>query len=130
MEITVSEFRKDVKKYFDLSLAGEVVCIDRGGIHFNLTARIPKLDDFSSEHASGLKWPNPNTQATEKQIRERPPVVEASQWRNDAEAVKALAQLPDAPTSPLKEDFAVCKNGHPIPPGRNRCLGKGCKYSK
>jgi hypothetical protein len=22
-----------------------------------------------------------------------------------------------------------CKNGHPIPEGRDRCLGKGCKYS-
>ena len=21
-----------------------------------------------------------------------------------------------------------CKNGHPIPDGRDRCLGKGCKY--
>lgn len=22
-----------------------------------------------------------------------------------------------------------CKNGHPIPEGRTKCLGKGCKYS-
>jgi hypothetical protein len=22
-----------------------------------------------------------------------------------------------------------CKEGHPIPPGRDRCMGKGCKYS-
>jgi len=23
----------------------------------------------------------------------------------------------------------VCKNGHPIPEGRDKCLGKGCKYA-
>lgn len=23
----------------------------------------------------------------------------------------------------------TCKNGHPIPDGRDRCLGKGCKYA-
>lgn len=22
-----------------------------------------------------------------------------------------------------------CKNGHPIPEGRDKCLGKGCKYA-
>lgn len=22
-----------------------------------------------------------------------------------------------------------CKDGHPIPEGRSRCMGKGCKYS-
>jgi len=24
---------------------------------------------------------------------------------------------------------SFCKNGHPIPEGRSKCLGKGCKYS-
>lgn len=23
----------------------------------------------------------------------------------------------------------LCKNGHPIPDGRDRCMGKGCKYA-
>ena len=23
----------------------------------------------------------------------------------------------------------MCPNGHPIPEGRERCMGKGCKYS-
>lgn len=23
----------------------------------------------------------------------------------------------------------LCLNGHPIPEGRSKCLGKGCKYS-
>lgn len=41
MEITVSEFRRNTKRYFDDALRGEVVCIERGGVHYNLTARIP-----------------------------------------------------------------------------------------
>lgn len=41
MEITVSEFRKNIKDYFNQALNGEVVCIERGGIHYNLTARLP-----------------------------------------------------------------------------------------
>jgi hypothetical protein len=41
MEITISEFRKNIKKYFDSALNNEVVCIERGGVHYNLTARIP-----------------------------------------------------------------------------------------
>jgi hypothetical protein len=43
MEITISEFRKNIKDYFNAALNGEVVCIERGGIHYNLTARLPKL---------------------------------------------------------------------------------------
>lgn len=33
--------------------------------------------------------------------------------------------------SKVKERSAgTCKEGHPILPGRDKCLGKGCKYSK
>ena len=33
-------------------------------------------------------------------------------------------------TTPVKNsNFSFCKNGHPIPNGRENCLGKGCKYS-
>jgi hypothetical protein len=28
-----------------------------------------------------------------------------------------------------KSNFSFCKNGHPIPEGRDSCMGKGCKYS-
>jgi hypothetical protein len=29
----------------------------------------------------------------------------------------------------INEPTSSCKNGHFIPPGRSKCLGKGCKYS-
>lgn len=25
--------------------------------------------------------------------------------------------------------LGTCKNGHPLSPGRDKCMGKGCKYS-
>ena len=42
MEITIAEFRKNLKTYFEKALHDEVVCIDRGGVHYNLTARLPR----------------------------------------------------------------------------------------
>lgn len=28
-----------------------------------------------------------------------------------------------------RENMKFCPNGHPIPEGSSKCLGKGCKYS-
>lgn len=32
-------------------------------------------------------------------------------------------------TPVANSNLKLCKNGHPIPAGRDRCMGKGCKYS-
>lgn len=37
--------------------------------------------------------------------------------------------LGSSPSKPARNTSAYCKNGHPIPDGRDKCLGKGCKYS-
>lgn len=29
----------------------------------------------------------------------------------------------------IKNSNGICRNGHSIPQGREKCLGKGCKYS-
>jgi hypothetical protein len=50
------------------------------------------------------------------------------------------AELADTPTSQADIDSKVkmvqkekglrfCKNGHAIPKGRTKCMGKGCKYA-
>jgi hypothetical protein len=39
------------------------------------------------------------------------------------------AREPTTETTPKLDNFGFCKNGHPIPEGRIKCLGKGCKYS-
>ncbi len=41
-------------------------------------------------------------------------------------------QTPDGILGPTKltpRAVKFCKNNHPIPNGRNKCLGKGCKYA-
>lgn len=72
-EITVTEFRKNIKGYFDKALAREVVCIERGGVHYNLIARLPietnpeikkqQLNDF-------IRATKPSGPTTPEQIAE------------------------------------------------------------
>lgn len=49
------------------------------------------------------------------------------------EAINAHKSLtvPKEYRSAIPKEFIprFCKNGHPIPAGRDKCLGKGCKYS-
>lgn len=50
-----------------------------------------------------------------------------------AEGVVGTDSSNTAPIKPVvadaKSNFGFCKEGHPIPAGRDKCLGKGCKYS-
>ena len=40
--MNIAEFRKDLKKYFDLALDGEEVQIERGGLEYVLTVVPPR----------------------------------------------------------------------------------------
>jgi hypothetical protein len=40
--MNIAEFRKDLKKYFDLALDGEEVQIERGGLEYVLTVIPPR----------------------------------------------------------------------------------------
>lgn len=102
MEITVSEFRKNIKNYFDASLNGDTVCIERGGVHFNLTARLP--------------WPT----------TEKDQVIVAA---NSASPIKPKVINPTL-LNPNTERLlnGICKtHGTPLDL-RGRCMQKGCKY--
>jgi len=55
-------------------------------------------------------------------------------WQVEEEMVlpKPIVRKPAKIVKPPKivhEPTSSCKNGHFIPPGRSKCLGKGCKYS-
>jgi hypothetical protein len=41
MMISISEFRLNSKKYFDVALNGEPVWITRGGVHYKLIVELP-----------------------------------------------------------------------------------------
>jgi hypothetical protein len=50
----------------------------------------------------------------------------------EIERVVTPAPTPTPPiekTIPPELKSKLCKNGHPIPYPRDRCLGKGCKYA-
>lgn len=94
MYMKVYEFRKDLKKYFDIALT-EPVYIERGGVVF-------KLSSFGT-------------------VSNRELVIE-----NDS--VLSLNGRTQMKAETLERQ-RTCKNGHPIPEGRDRCLGKGCKYA-
>lgn len=52
--------------------------------------------------------------------------------KNITELVKTAAKAGATYIEKTKQPMikgAFCKNGHPIPEGRTRCLGKGCKYA-
>lgn len=44
----------------------------------------------------------------------------------DPDSIPTIETIPAVPKE-LEPRF--CKNGHPIPYPKDRCLGKGCKYS-
>lgn len=96
----VYEFRKDLKRAFDDALRGEEVLIERGGVSYNLTANVI---------SPVLK--------KVKQNFKKDPVETAKQWAEVQNKVEFSGKM------------QFCKEGHPIPDGRTKCLGKGCKYS-
>lgn len=46
--------------------------------------------------------------------------------KNPVEALSAVKAVGSKKVD-IEQDF--CPNGHPIPEGHSKCLGKGCKYS-
>ena len=49
-------------------------------------------------------------------------------------ATSTTTIMPDVPVvkdsvAKAKKNFEFCKNGHPIPEGKSKCMGKVCKYS-
>lgn len=113
----VHEFRTNLKKHLDDAVRGKPVVIERGGMEFIITAHpkgtsiaIGELkeeleDEFKYGDGSGK--PVKTTKISETVIRTP---------QQAAEAVKPAG-------------MRFCKEGHPMPEGRSKCLGKGCKYA-
>ena len=110
METTLTEFRQNTKKYFDLALQSPVY-VKRGGVVFELksTAALPfgRLKD-AGEPVEMVVTGLPNLLTKPKGTHKLPKGL--------------VTSIPEE----LKPKF--CKEGHSIPYPRDRCLGKGCKY--
>lgn len=48
MEVTVAEFRKNMKQYLDLTLTGERVLVNRGGIQYQILPAVRKAEYVQS----------------------------------------------------------------------------------
>jgi hypothetical protein len=48
---------------------------------------------------------------------------------DNARKIKNNTQNPVGEAKPTRNSAGFCANGHPIPDGRSKCMGKGCKYS-
>lgn len=55
------------------------------------------------------------------------PILDVAKLLQPVEIIKTPADAKKA-VQP-KDDMKFCPNGHPIPEGRTKCMGKGCKYS-
>ena len=102
MIYSIAEFRKCTREALNKVDDGEEVLIERYGIWYTLTQDIHKTVTEALKSA---------------------PVPEVGRF----------VLTPDGevhgPTVPKELEPKFCKNGHPIPYPKDRCLGKGCKYS-
>lgn len=103
---TLRQFRANTKQAFDDSAAGHQVVIKRGINMFQLIALVDKpLPGHSFESI-------PSGQ---------PKVIKIPQ------EVKEL--LEERGDLYIDNKLKFCKNGHVIPEGYAKCLGKGCQYN-
>lgn len=120
MEITISEFRKNIKKYFDLAVSGEAVCIDRGGMHYNLKARIPDKGVIPMTAESDV-IPMADEPIEGMRI---PPMQQIVVSKDLANKIKKTP-----PGGLARFEGPICKvHGFPLD-SRGKCLQKGCEYA-
>ena len=60
---------------------------------------------------------------------ESKPVRIIESFSADTSHLGDIIEIPRIATLDARMQPKVCKNGHPIPYPKDRCLGKGCKYS-
>lgn len=89
-----------MKSSFDRAAKGHLVIVERGGIDFAIVRQ--DLQDTAVKH-----------------------FVSGKAIENKKQLGKARSML----ERQNEKSMGFCKNGHPIPEGRDKCLGKGCKYS-
>jgi hypothetical protein len=74
------------------------------------------------------QWIHEHLQAYKPDLYLVPPKVA----RKHPELVKQVEKAlePHVKATRVEKEMTLCKNGHAIPVGRSKCLGRGCKYSK
>jgi hypothetical protein len=120
MEYTVTEFRKKTREILNEVDAGKRISIRRYDRLYNL---LPT--DLKVVKKSGV------------QVVYKEPPVDEEKWRLHG---NFMTGNPDAAPNPFRvketiekrqaeRSVGLCPNGHAIPEGRSKCMGKGCKYA-
>lgn len=113
MQYTISELRTNTRKILNEVDAGERVSIKRYDKIYNL---LPS--DLRIVKKSGIQ-----VVTLDKPSELKKPTV--------APIIKTQAQAVTAANSIVKDStMKFCKNNHPIPDGRTKCMGKNCTYAK
>lgn len=110
-----SEARKQWKDVLDRAAKGEVIQIERGGVIYWLKAMVNVLPPND-------KWKPSTLETDEVSSNVRPNITKI---KTVADATKQVKQI----QATDGKDYSFCKNGHAIPEGRSKCMGKGCKYA-
>lgn len=121
--IKVSDFRKDLSEYFNASLAGVPVRIERGGITYKLIAEIPK----GLAKAENIKVNKDGTITPIDPSKKTAVESKLGPWSQESTVGVVNAIHKEDVLKEFRPKF--CKDGHSIPYPRDKCLGKGCKYS-
>lgn len=153
-QYNVVEFRKNLREVLNYAESGEKIYIERHGVQFVLLAthNTPLMAEFSElypkevssnirPHIENIKE-NPDgtlspIDPTKKSRLATPTTVEdklaamSENERKEAERKKAEQDEVDSRLSKFAKEKGMkfCANGHAIPAGRSKCMGKGCKYA-
>jgi hypothetical protein len=124
MEITITELRRNTKKYFDMALNADPVVIERGGVHYELTAIMPTGTPRVSRRAE--KAPG---EVVAYKITEPTPIVGTYRKTPHAVGLPKVAidaRIPGAISTPIitekNKTMEFCKHGAV----KGLCK-KGCK---
>lgn len=145
--MNLSDFRKDISSQFNRAL-DEPVYIERGGVTFVLSYSMTskqmlekknrKTQELAAAigktHVSTIKE-SPTlfldaTKGTNTTVQAPPTVMEIVKNNFESDPLEMAKQFAKVQNDPrFSGRMKFCKNGHAIPEGRDRCLGKGCKYA-
>ena len=116
MEITISEFRKNIKIYFDSALKNQTVCIERGGVHYNLTARLAK---YKGEYIIE------NHTKTDKVAMPIPNKI----IKSPSDVSELIHNRLSVPKLTTDKPLTLCPIHFTPMDSRKKCLSKQCKYN-
>lgn len=149
-QYTVPQFRANLREALNAVEAGDMVVVTRHGVSFVLTSashwndkQVQAQKGFTTlvtdQESSDIKpeighhnkngfyvlGADPAKVNGDRSVEYTPPT---------APKIKSVATPPNETESKLQtfakeKGIRFCGNGHAIPAGRSKCMGKGCKYA-